>query len=188
MVRWTRTALGATVAVALVACGGGSTAVSGQEDGSVPLSPGFTPESPPAGAAVWLTCDLTQPEAPVVQVWARELGQVFGLAGHVRYDAEHLAVNEVAMATPLGADGAGEAAYLGAPRAGDVVLGGARRGPAAGAIDVTDPVLVATLTMRAVKPAQSRLTIDDLVVRRADGSLAVASTAGGSLTTAGGAP
>ena len=187
MSRWTRTALLTTVAVALVACGG-STAVSGQEDGGVPLSPGFTPESPPAGAAVWLTCDLTQPEAPVVQVWARELDQVFGLAGHVRYDAEHLAVSEVAMATPLGADAAGEAADLGAPHLGDVAFGGARRGPAVGAIEVTDPALVATLSMRALKAAQSRLTIDDLVVRRADGSLVAASAAGGALTTAGGAP
>jgi hypothetical protein len=68
-----------------------------------------------------------------------------------------------------------------------VSLGAARRGVDAGEVDVTDPVLVATIPLTVVEHGSSRIEITRFQARRADGSFTPLEVAGGLLTT-GGAP
>jgi len=158
-----------------------------EETADAPPVPGFEPDEAPTGAALYLTATLDDPAAPVVQVWARDLGTIFGLACHVEFDGGQLTAGAPVVEPAIGPDTAGEAGYLSVVAVGDVALGAARRGPDAGEVDVTAPTLVATIPLTVVSAGTSRLALTSAQVRRADGGFVPIAVAGGRLTT-GGAP
>jgi hypothetical protein len=194
-----RVTIGSLAALlALGACDGGSpsspdagdadmTEDAAEDTADVPLVPGFEPDEAPTGAALYLTATLDDPAAPVVQVWARGLGMILGLACHVEFDGARFAAGAPVVEPAIGADTADEAGYLSAVGAGDVALGAARRGPDAGEVDLTAATLVATIPLRVVSAGTSRLDLTSAQARRADGSFVPLAVAGGRLT-AGGAP
>lgn len=153
--------------------------------GDVAASLGFVPDAPPSGAALWLD---VQGEAPdTVEVWSAGLGPVFGLSFHIRYDAQHVAVEAAQMASPLDSELPGEALYLARVAEGDVAFGGTRKGTGAGEATVDQPLRLATFRLSPRDGGTSRLDLTHVVVRRADGGFVSVETAGGTLQT-GGAP
>jgi len=155
----------------------------GQEE--VVATPGFEADPEPEGPSLYVDVDVTDPDAPVATVWAADLGQVFGIALHVVLDGTHVTAHDAIIEPCLGSDSAGEAEYLVGPGASDVSLGAARRGPDAGEVLVTDPVLVATIPLAVAAHGASRVEVTRLQVRRADGSFTAVEAAGGLLTTGG---
>ncbi len=161
--------------------------VIGDGEEEAVTTPGFEADPAPEGAALYVDVDVSDPDAPVATVWASDLGPVFGIALHVVLDGAHVTAHDVVVEPFLGSDSAGEAEYLSGPGTADVSLGAARRGPGAGEVDVTDPVLVATIPLDVVEHGSTRIEITRFQVRRADGSFTAVDVAGGLLTT-GGAP
>ena len=155
----------------------------GDEDG--PPVPGFEADPEPAGAALYASVDMTDPAAPVATIWAARLGPTFGIALHVGFDGALLAAHDPATAPCIGPDAGGEALYVAAAKTGDVILGAVRRGPAAGEVEIGDPVVVATIPLTAIVPGTTRIDLLDAQVRRADGSFVPTGEAGGTLTTGG---
>ncbi|MBW2261544.1 MAG: hypothetical protein JRG91_06170 [Deltaproteobacteria bacterium] len=151
----------------------------------VVVTPGFEADPEPEGPGVYVDVDVTDPDAPVATVWAADMGPVFGIALHVTLDGTHVAAHDAAIEPCLGSDSAGEAEYLVGPGASDVSLGAVRRGPDAGEVEITAPVLVATIPLTVVAHGASRVEVTSVQVRRADGSFTAIEVAGGLLTTGG---
>lgn len=181
-------------AVLLAACGGpvGGVADSGTmtpepDAGSEPPDAGmtvpdagtaaeFAPEPLPAGAALWLKVDLTTPARPRLEVWAKELALVRGVAFHVGVDAAQLKVDSATPEPVTGADRS-----LARVRAGDAAFGLVRLASAPAEIDLTAETKLAVLQLSALTPVDTRLALNRVVVRRADGSYVAAKVAGGRL-------
>ena len=145
----------------------------------------FAREAEATGPRLWL--DATRDEDGVIriEVHGAELGQVFGWAAHVRFDAEAVTVETGVIGETLGGDA--EAAKLSSVQAGDASLGEARRGPARVGVAIDEPALLATLDVGA-DGAPTEVSLERAIVRRADGSYVEIATAGGLLTPGGGAP
>lgn len=161
------------------------TADAAAADSSVPAGASFAADDEPTGPALYVTVDTSDAVHPKATVWAAHLGAVFGIAAALRYDAAQLAPQQPRIEPLLGPDAAGEARYLIAARAGAVVLGAARRGPAAGEQEITAPVALAVVPLEVLDAGSSRLALERAQVRRADGSFVAVQVAGGTLTTGG---
>jgi hypothetical protein len=146
----------------------------------------FVADPIPEGPFLSIEVDQAQSDAPVVRVMGHKLGKVFGLACHVTFEGGAASAHDPVMQPFLGADEPGKARYLAKASATDAALGAARRGPAAGELDVPDPVLIATVPMSLSGAGQVRIGLARAQVRRADGTLTSVKLAGGTLHLGGG--
>lgn len=178
-------ALAVLCAATLLGCGGDEPAGPGPSDG--PPEVGFTADAQSGGPRVWIDARLEGHADALVEVWGADLGPVLGYSVHVAHDADHLTVNgsqPPSAAPALGAD-PGEAVYVAMATAGDVALGGVRRSPALGEVDLTTAALLGAARLHASGATTSKLALDRVVVRRADGGYVALQAFGGALTTAG---
>lgn len=144
----------------------------------------FERAAEPAGPRLWLSATRDADGVVRIEVHGAELGQVFGWAAHVRWDAEAVTVEAGGVAQALGGDA--EAASLVTLQEGDAAFGEARRGTALGGVAIDEPALLATLDVGGDGPSQ--VSLERAMVRRADGSYVEITTAGGLLSPHGGAP
>jgi len=128
--------------------------------------PSFTADTLPAGPAVWLKVDLTTPAKPRLEVWAKELALVRGVAFHLGFDPAQLKVDSAAAESVMGT---GERT-LSRVRGGDVALGLVRLASSPAETDLGADTKLATLELSALGPVDSRPSLNRLVVRRADGT------------------
>jgi hypothetical protein len=145
----------------------------------------FEREAQPTGPRLWLDATRDGDGVVHIEVHGAELGEVFGWAAHVHFDAEAVTIETGGVGETLGGDA--EAAKLLSVQAGDASLGQARRGPALGGVLVDEPALLATLDVGA-EGAPTEVSLERAIVRRADGSYVEVTAAGGLLTPDGGAP
>jgi hypothetical protein len=145
----------------------------------------FAREAEPTGPRLWLDATRDEAGAIRIEVHGAELGEVFGWAAHVRWDEAAFTIESGGVGETLG--GEAEAARLTSLQAGDAALGEARRGPASGAVAIDAPAILATLDVGG-ESGPSEVRLERAIVRRADGSYVEIATAGGLLTTDGGAP
>jgi len=146
-----------------------------------PDTPRFTAEegtSPALRLEGTLAGDLT------VEIWADDLGPVFGLAGRLAFDPSHLSPISAELAPDLLAD----SAALVRTDADAVVFGVTRKGAAAGDQMLAGSVLAGTVRFSVLRAGDSQLALSRGMVRRADGSFVPASFLGAQLHTVGGAP
>ncbi|MDP1922498.1 MAG: hypothetical protein Q8L14_40025 [Myxococcales bacterium] len=130
-----------------------------------PMTPTFS-GSTVTGTGLWMTADLTQPNAPRVHVWGQQLGATFGYAFHVALKGSDVAVSEVVVEPALGADATSITGGTGTDRS----FGAVRRGPAAGTTVIDTATLLASFTVTAAQAADVRLVIERAQVRRVDGT------------------
>ncbi len=152
------------------------------EDRRPPKPALFEPEAHPAGPRLWLSATRGGNGIVRIELHGAELGDVFGWAAHVRWDAAAFVVESGGVGETLGGDA--EAARLFNLQEGDVSLGEARRGTSLGGTPIDEPALLATLDVGAGSgPSDVRLA--HAIVRRRDGSYVEVSTAGGRLSPEG---
>jgi hypothetical protein len=123
----------------------------------------FEANAPSDGSAIYLDGRLDEAGLEL-SVWAREAGDVFGVAAHLVHDAEIL---EVEPDAPLGSEA--EALHLVVESEGDLSIGGTRLSPMLGEVSLDAPTRLATLRL----PAPSEPTsfhLERITVRRSDGS------------------
>ncbi len=149
-----------------------------------PATPGFAADPRPGGAALYLGVE-DPGGSPRLELWASGLGAVFGLAARVALDPARLGAANAKPTTWLGPEAPKEARYLTLAAEGIIVLGAARRGPAAGERQLDAPTLLATAELVVRAAGRSRLELREVQVRRADGSFVPVAVAGGELTTGG---
>jgi hypothetical protein len=118
-----------------------------------------------------------------VQILADSLGPVFGIAGRLELDPEHLHVERAELAPVLP-----DSAELVRADPGRVVFGIARRGPGLGDAPLDGEVLLATVRLVPRRGGDSRLALAGGMIRRADGSYVAAELLGADVHTVGGAP
>lgn len=144
--------------------------------------PRFDAEQKPTGAGLWVEADLTNPARPRLEVWARNLGQVFGVAFHVKVDAAVMQLDEASTELALGPD----ARHLEYLLPGDVAFALVRPGPSAGEQDLTAPTRLAVMQLSSLSTSPTAVTFSRVQARRIDGSFVPLTAVGGLLT--GGAP
>jgi len=128
---------------------------------------GFTPDAHADGMpAIWIEAAIIDGRVHA-ELRGAHLGPVFGLAIDLAFDPTHLAL--------------AEAAYVETRVDGRVRFGGARRGPAAGALIIDEPTTLARYALTASRDAETRLEVSQVVLRRPDGSFVTATRAGGAL-------
>ncbi len=189
----------------LVGCGQGTGSIDAGSDagtseqdagptdaGPDPLTDAGQPDagSPPRfesdavqGPAVWLKANLTDLKAPQLEVWARELPAVFGLAFHLNVDPTQLKLDVASTEPVMGPAGA----YLRRIRGGDVAFALTRVGPAAGEANLTAETRLAVVQLSASASVDSRVTLDRVLVRTAEGAFVKVSVGGGRLVLPAGA-
>ncbi len=196
--RW----LGVTFGVlSLVACGtaeteptanGPGNAGQGGSGGAASPTAHFEPATLTDGPRLWLDVVLNEHEDATVQLWAAELGSVFGYSVHLEYDPNHLVLDETAGPqidlSVFTADGQDNGLSLIVTESGDVGLGAMRRSPALSEVQLNEPIQLATVAFKAQQPAQSELRLTRIVVREASGEYVAVQAGGGVLKTVGGAP
>jgi hypothetical protein len=182
--RWGRVArcvLAVTAGFSVAACGGDETAPAKSHEAAV----GFSPDAAVEGPRIWIEAALDG-DAARVELWAAELGPVLGYAGHLEWDAGHLALDGAPSSDDvLAAGDAKTAVHVWSGVAGDLSFGGTRRAPTLGEVDIDQPVRVGEVTLRTLAAKQSRLTPSRVIVRRADGSYVATAAVGGTLVTGG---
>ncbi|MEW5850080.1 MAG: hypothetical protein AB2A00_14925 [Myxococcota bacterium] len=104
-----------------------------------------------------------------VRLVAQQLGHVFGLSYHLRYDATRLELEAPSADAQPGVLGP-DAFMVLRPGAGDVALGGTRRDPRQGEAEIADGTTLATLRFRVLQARSARLDVERVMVRRADGA------------------
>ena len=177
-----RTAFPLLVLLSLTAgCDGDETSPEPGADPK-PKKASFEREAEPNGPRLWLDGARGADGRLRIQVYGAELGQVFGWAAHVRYDAGAFAVETGALTETLGQTT--EAARFVSLAEGDAALGEARRGAALGGAAIDEPTVLAVLEIGEPE-ATSDVALDRVMVRRADGSWVEVATAGGVLTEGG---
>jgi hypothetical protein len=147
-----------------------------------PLEPGYVPAASAEGPRLQLAVEVDGPTA-IARVVAQEVTDVFGLSFHLTWDGAQ--VDGAVQDAPafLDPDGADAALHIARATAGDAALGGARRHPELGGVDLLDETLaVVELTARA--DGASSVALTDVVARRADGSFLPVAAAAGELTLA----
>jgi hypothetical protein len=123
----------------------------------------FEANAPSEGSAIYLDGELDEAGLEL-SVWAREAGDVFGIAAHLVHDVEILDVDADA---PLGSDD--EALHLVVEGDADLSIGGTRLSPSLGDVSLEAPTRLATL--RLAQPSEpTSFFIDRITVRRSDGS------------------
>jgi hypothetical protein len=184
--RWGRIARGVlavAASFAVAACGADETVPAKSNEPVV----GFSPDVAAEGPRIWLEAALDG-DAARVELWAADLGPVFGYAGHLEWDAGHLGLDGAPSSDDLLAAGdAKTAVHVWTGVAGDLSFGGTRRAPALGEVEIDQPLRVGVVTLRTLAEKQSRLTPSRVIVRRGDGSYVATAAIGGTLVT-GGAP
>ena len=145
----------------------------------------FQPEAEPTGPSLFAVVDLTDPNAPVLEIRAKQLGPVFGIAFHLQFDETLVTAHDPVVPPFLGPDAPDEARYLVVARAGDVAFGGTRRGPAAGETELDASTVLTTIPLTLTGAGDSEISIKRTQVRRADGSVVPVSLAGGVLSVGG---
>lgn len=168
----------ALTAFTLTGCGSDETEPTPASKTTPDPTPLFTADAPTSGARMWL--EVTDADGPVVvSLWASELGGTFGWAAHVTFDPAALTASAASLDEAV--LGGPQAAHVLAPKSGDVAFGAARRGTALGEVEIDQPTLLGSFQLDG--EGASRLDIDRVVVRRADGSFVAVTTAGGELDT-----
>jgi len=128
--------------------------------------------------AIWIEAAIIDGRVHA-ELRGAHLGPVFGLAIDLAFDPTHLALaTATSTLAPLGV---AEAAYVETRVDGRVRFGGARRGPAAGALIIDEPTTLARYALTASRDAETRLEVSQVVLRRPDGSFVTATRAGGAL-------
>ncbi len=143
-----------------------------------------------SGPALWLEGQLQEGHA-TIEVWAGNLGEVFGYSLHLTYDREHLRalpeeegdLNQLV----LGAGRAAPPIYLRREGPDAVILGAVRYGVAEGEHPVMNPVRVATARLKVLKDGTSSLRLEKTMVRRSNGAFTATQATGARLVTTGGA-
>lgn len=141
-----------------------------------PTTPTFS-GSTVTGSGLWMTADLTQPNAPRVHVWGQQLGATFGYAFHVALKGSGVSVSDVVIEPALGAD----ATIITGGTDADRSFGAVRRGPSAGTVVIDAPTLLGSFTVTAAQAADVRLVLERAQVRRIDGSFVPLQVEGGTL-------
>ena len=179
----------AMVAAAALSCG-----CSGDETGSdgppAPPPGSFEAEAAGSGPRLWLEAQLDGAMSATVGLWGAELGPVFGWSAHITgYGGEHLAPDGDPTVEPAALAPADPAQALGfakIQRPTDIALGASRLSPELGEVTIDLPTELARVVLQPLGPGESELRIEQVVIRRSDGSYQTASVYGGVLTTAGG--
>ncbi len=139
------------------------------------------------GAAIWLEGELASDGEAKIEVWAADLGQVFALALHLRFDPDLVEARAPRATEVLGASDGGDALYLATVAPGDVSLGGTRAAPDRGEIELVGPVLVGEFSLSWSRQADATLRIERAQVRRADAGFTPVRVSGAALEVEGGA-
>jgi hypothetical protein len=134
---------------------------------------GFEPDAMQDGARLWIEADERQ-----LSLWAAGLGDVLGIAAHVKLDTTHVAPGPGTAHAVLGDDAI---TLLEEVAAGDLVIAMARRGAAAGDVAVDVPTELATVPYQALSAGDVRLEPSRVMVRRGDGSYVGTVALGGTL-------
>jgi len=164
-------------------------AAAASTDSGVPVMspdvPGFTKDPTATGARLWIEAKLVSDRDVEAEIWAAELGPVFGYTAHFSFDATlfELAPGQAPPDAPvvLGADDPAKAIELWTQAAGDVGLGAVRTSTLTGEIPVTAATRLGVVKLRASKSGHSSLGLLRVAVRRADGRFVPVSVAGGKL-------
>ena len=151
-------------------------------DPPAPDTPSFT-AAPGSAPSLRLTGAFDGPQL-TVEIWAEELGPVFGVAGRLRFDPTHLEVERAELEPALLPD----AAELIRSDADRIVFGVARKGASLGDAPLEGSVLLATVRFTPLRAGDSELSLSRAMVRRADGSFLPAAFLGAGVHTAGGSP
>jgi hypothetical protein len=193
----------AWIALAAIACGSktmeGVPPASNANDAGVAIDdhpdaapaiadiPGFTADRRGTGPRLWIDAKVDGGRTAQLELWAADLGPVFGYSAHLRFDDGHLALAAgtapPASATVLGQDDPAKAIELWTQGSGDVGFGAVRRSPEAGEVPIVDATKLGALTLEASRAGRSALTLDRAIVRRADGSFVPVTVSGGTLVT-----
>ena len=181
-------ALGLVALVAMLAagCGGDEEDAAAAATGEAPKS-GFVADAQGSGARMWIDAKLNGDSDALVELWAAELGPVLGYSAHLRFDTEHLENDPAGApsAEPALGAAAEEAVHLATALPGDVAFGGTRRSPTLGEADLGAATLLGQARLHARAASTSRLSLERVVARRADGGYLQLTALGGELTTVG---
>jgi hypothetical protein len=154
---------------------------------AVPDAPGFAADRRSMGPRLWIEATLAGGKNAGVELWASELGPVFGYSAHVHFDASHLSLSpdnaSPEAPTVLAPDGPAKAVELWTQSAGDVGIGAVRRSPNLGEVPIVEATMLGSFMLEARRAGRSAIGIERAVVRRADGSFVSVSVAGGTLVT-----
>src|SRR5688500_17350413 len=132
-----------------------SSACGDDESQPQPETALFERASEPTGPRLWLDATRDADGRVRIEIHGAELGEVFGWAAHVRWDAAALEVDAGGALQTLG--GETEAATIFTWEDGDAAFGEARRGPSLGGVEVREPTLLATLDVGAAEaPSEVR--------------------------------
>ena len=176
----------AMVATLSAGCGGEEEDGAAATTGEAP-KPGFLADAQGSGARMWIDAKLEGDADARVELWAAELGPVLGYSAHLRFDTEHLDLDPAAgpsVEPALGAT-ADEAVHLASALPGDLAFGGTRRSPTLGEADLGAATLLGHARLHARSVTTSRLSLERVVARRADGGYVQLTALGGELTTVG---
>ena len=176
----------ALVATLSAGCGGDEEDGAAAASGEAP-KPGFVADAQGSGARMWIDAKVESDSDARVELWAAELGPVLGYSAHLRFDTEHLELDPAGGPTTEPALGAAadEAVHLATALPGDVAFGGTRRSPTVGEADLGAATLLGHARLHARAATTSRLSLDRVVARRADGGYVQLTALGGELTTVG---
>jgi hypothetical protein len=158
-----------------------ATATMGCEPAATELSLSAEPRA--AGAAVWIEGEVSPEGEARVEIWAAELGALFGLSLHLRYPASEVELGEVELVELLGAEP--DAHYIVTSRPGDLSLGGTRAAPSGGEVELSAPTRLAGVQLRWSAEESAVLALERQQVRRVDGSFVEARCSGAELQIGG---
>lgn len=119
--------------------------------------------------------------AATAEIIAHELAGVFGLSFHVRWDETLVTVVTLEQHAFLDPERDNAALMLAHIGENDAALGGTRKQPSLGTVDV-DAAPLATVHLEAVAPGRSAFMLTDVIARGSDGAYLPVAAAGGTLT------
>jgi len=104
-----------------------------------------------------------------VQIWAKGLGQLFGIAGRVEFNDALPADASIELEDFLGGDG--DAAYLVRTTDTGAIWGGTRKSRTVGATELNGPTLLGALRVKMAAMDAEKFSLTQVSARRADGSV-----------------
>jgi hypothetical protein len=136
--------------------------------------PHFEPAGAAADGTLFLTADISVPDAPRLVVFGQGLGDVFGFAFHLTLEGG--TSSEATLEPVLGSD----AYSLVSPRGAEVAFGAARPGLSAGTVPLAGPMRLASVRLPA-DATQVVARLERAQVRDAKGELVAVRAIGGTL-------